>query len=625
VKEYKGSFFIYSNKSIEMDPVINSLVQSPLVRSMSTVPSKASSFVHGVRDNVPPFSFQKVVVQPWNNPSTTTQDQSHKFRIPQFGTLNRAYLRIKMKNQIPTDTNSLKILESDYDTMHDRAGSDSVVPADASYTTLKQHVRIPWIHPTQMQTKVSEVAPLGGGGSAGIHGSALSDPESLGTLLNVTTKADLASHLVITQPDAFFGKSSNAWNVINILDEMRLTTNGKLIETVYGETIPAEVVKMPAGLRDYYIRGMVGWSRGDFDGKYKDSKSERHPWDPSACHRDAYGRLSTQDVLDGADVQGIMNENQHAEFVVPVTLSSLKMLSKNYQTRFVEDLELEVKMKSIGRGFNEFLTAADLNSHHEVELVLIYHNWHDNIENTIRNSNYKRGVPASVYSTNWVKAATTAPAVSNTLPLSIPLTSRNLVTEMLVVAKSKSCGAGMGVESLKRRKSDYTVALRGEFNYGIELKGSGKTIWSGDSSELCGPDSADYDLTERRLSGGDVAYGGLSRLAFSQTSQGGDVGSTIAAGGNTTFSNNLVTQCGVDYSFGDNMSILRFGFQTTDEFYSGGIALQTISNPTIVITPYKKNYEDWVDKEVEFEVYVKHANLVRIDSDTGAVTRTLDV
>jgi hypothetical protein len=81
------------------------------------------------------------------------------------------------------------------------------------------------------------------------------------------------------------------------------------------------------------------------------------------------------------------------------------------------------------------------------------------------------------------------------------------------------------------------------------------------------------------------------------------------------------------------MAILRFGFQTTDEFYSGGIALQTISNPTIKITPRPlqsviQNHDTtqaWTLHELEFDVYVKHANLVRIDSDTGAVTRTLDV
>jgi len=124
---------------------------------MSTVPSKASSFVHGVRDNVPPFSYQKVVVQAWNNPSTTTQDQSHKFRIPQFGTLNRAYLRIKTVNQVPTDEVSTQIIEADYGTLFSANAADAgVLPTNSNYDIIKNKVRIPWIHSTQKKTPVDK-------------------------------------------------------------------------------------------------------------------------------------------------------------------------------------------------------------------------------------------------------------------------------------------------------------------------------------------------------------------------------------------------------------------------------------------------------------------------------------
>ena len=285
-------------------------------------------------------------------------------------------------------------------------------------------------------------------------------------------------------------------------------------------------------------------------------------------------------------------------------------------------MELEVKTKELARGFNEF-TASDTSKYHDVELVLIYHNWHDNIENTIRNSNYKRGVPASVYSTNWVRAATSFKVGSSVGPYSIPITSRNLVTELVVVAKQLSIGA-IGVnDTMKRKKSDYTSIVK-DLSYKIELTGSGKTIWSANSLELQGPDSADYDLTDRRMAGGDCAFGGrqLSKRFMYQSQEPYD---GLAAGSPATSQRadgRFPTQGGVDYSFGDAMSIMRFGFQTTDEFYSGGIALQTISNPTVKITMLQTG---WDDLELEFNVYVKHANMIRIDSDTGAITRTLDV
>lgn len=615
-----------------MDPVINSLVQSPLVRSMSTVPSKASSFVHGVRDNVPPFSFQKVVVQPWNNPSKTSQDQSHKFRIPQFGTLNRAYLRINMNNQVPTAANT-SLDNADYAAVFDKTGTETAKVAGdtAEYDTVKGKFRIPWAHNVQIEGQaLTDATPFGAGGASVVEYQSLIDPEDGNTLPANSELRRYASHNALVDPSEKAGSMSNAWNVCNILDEIRLTTNGKLIETVYGETIPAEVVKMPAGLREFYQKGMVGYKNGGKDGSRQDPPLYSALWDPTACHRDMFGRYTTASLLLSPDYSEVVLENQHASFIVPVTLSSLKTLSKNYQTRFVEDLELEVKTKDIGRGFNEFTSGVDTSKYHQVELVLIYHNWHDNIENTIRNSNYKRGVPASVYSTNWVRAATTAKVVSDTLPLSIPLTSRNLTTELVVVARAKSLPQSVfPVEALRRRKSDYTIPLGSDFQYSIELTGSGKTIWSSTNKELQGPDSADYDLTDRRIAGGDSAYGGMEgHKAHDATRGSNKLGLLVDHRGATAehrLSGSNVTQCGVDVSFSDNMAIMRFGFQTTDEFYSGGIALQTISNPTIKITPPTMLSYTWTDIELEFDVYVKHANLVRIDSDTGAVSRTLDV
>lgn len=600
-----------------MDPVINSLVQSPFVRSMSTVPSKATSFVHGVRDNVPPFSYQKVVVKPWNNISKTSQEQSHKFRIPQYGTLNRAYLRIKTINYNPTATN---LVEADYVSDLFSGLTNDAVVNDAAYSTIKGKMRLPWTHVEQTRIAPNKSAPFGGGGAGTVLPDSLANEQGTNNLGGAARY--VPADLEVVNAGMMLGKSSNAWNVVNILDEIRLTTNGKTIETLYGETIPAEVVKMPEQLRDWYIKGMVGYSNGSSTGAPKATPDYLTPWDPSACHRDVYGRLSVQEFAQIEDDQVAMMENQHAAFYVPLTLSSLKSLYKNYQTRFVEDLELEVKTKELGRGFNLTTSNSSTDKYHDVELVLIYHNWHDNIENTIRNSNYKRGVPASVYSTNWVRAATSFKVGSGVGPYAIPLTSRNLVTEILVVAKLPSIGDVGGFDSLKKLKSDYTSLIK-DLTYKIELTGSGKTIWSSTNLELQGPDTSDYDLTDRKLSGGDAAFSGAfgDRRARYQSVEQVD-GNYISGATALKSSPYRTNQCGVDYSFGDAMSVMRFGFQTTDEFYSGGIALQTISNPTVNITMFST---DWDKQELEFNVYVKHANLVRIDSDTGAITRTLDV
>jgi hypothetical protein len=74
-----------------MDLTVNSQVQSPLVRTLSTIPSKASSFTYNIADNIPPISFTRVEV---SASSGTKFGDSFQFRVPQYGYLQECYLKI---------------------------------------------------------------------------------------------------------------------------------------------------------------------------------------------------------------------------------------------------------------------------------------------------------------------------------------------------------------------------------------------------------------------------------------------------------------------------------------------------------------------------------------------------
>lgn len=613
-----------------MDPVINSQTQSPLVRTLSTVPSQAKSFTHGLKDNVPPMSYTKDEVLPWNNISKTNQTQSHKFRVKQHGTWNKAYLKIEMHNN---EAVVERIDESDYPATIFTTTTDAVNTDDSAYGPLNGKVRFPWAHDCQLTRGARRNAVFGGGGGSIVNTSSFINPSTGDPDALTTALSHRSADVIQYRPDNVAGRSSNGWNVVNILDEIRLTSNGKLIETVYGETIPAEVVKMPEQEREFYTKGMLGWRAGASDGLFSTDCAVLNvqPWDPSACHRDSYGRLSTGQLNNSLKIgtlsahaprQNVIASNQHATFLVPVPFSTLKNLTKNFQTRFVQDLEVEVKMKSIGRGFNLYNTNNSDTQYHKVTLVNIYHNWHDNIENSIRNANYKKGVPASVYATNWVRASSAKPSLNTAAYFDIPLNTRNLVTEILMVAKQYKTGS-LVLPSIDL-KSDYTLLGDTCLGATYEFLGSGKCIQKSTSTELQGPDSCEYDLMVRQSAGG-VAYGG-SRLSTRTSSFIPQTLDFDAYAGVLTAmylrpSGNQVTQAGVDYSFGDNMAVMRFGFQTNDEYYTGGVALQTISNPTIRV----HHPSGWIDKDIEIVVYVKHGNMIRIDSDTGSITRTLDV
>lgn len=75
-----------------MDVVINSLIQSPLVRTLSATQGKSSSFTHHLKDNVPPVSFTKIALTP-DGGATGTYNRNYKFKIPQYGYLRSFVLK----------------------------------------------------------------------------------------------------------------------------------------------------------------------------------------------------------------------------------------------------------------------------------------------------------------------------------------------------------------------------------------------------------------------------------------------------------------------------------------------------------------------------------------------------
>jgi len=67
-----------------MDVVVNAAIQSPLVRTLAATKGKGDSFVHRIKDNVPPVSFGKVELVP-NGGAVGTYNRNYQFKIPQYG------------------------------------------------------------------------------------------------------------------------------------------------------------------------------------------------------------------------------------------------------------------------------------------------------------------------------------------------------------------------------------------------------------------------------------------------------------------------------------------------------------------------------------------------------------
>ena len=78
-----------------MDPVINSQLQSPLARNLNHIATDSTAFTYHVEQNAPPMSLHKTYVNAQS--SRSGFDQTYSFRLPQYGYLARATLKLSYK------------------------------------------------------------------------------------------------------------------------------------------------------------------------------------------------------------------------------------------------------------------------------------------------------------------------------------------------------------------------------------------------------------------------------------------------------------------------------------------------------------------------------------------------
>lgn len=567
---------------------MNSLVQSPLVRSLNTVPSRMSSFAHGVKDNVPPFSMTRVVVDPppsnvvqrfdlasFSVPNTTllTGTTSVRYDIPMYGLLDRAYLLLRVIGQVVSGEH-YPINQARYTTATDAfiGGSTSA----ATRTAYKSRV-------------LEQVA------------------------------------------------RSTSLNFADVIESVELRGNTKPIETLYPGSIASEVQKMPSSIREFYYRSLAGYAAADNAtiGKFKTL------WDPASgvytiAHEGA-GALAKVAYVDGESKAHL----PFVDFLIPLPFSCLKQLKDNYQTRFVEPLHVAVNLKPMPHVHTSVnAIQAGASAGYCMSLVCNFHNFHDVIENSIRDQNYKRGFPASIYGYNFNRSFN--PIGQTDSKRTLALTGKELVDECIVMIKRKvpvgavdayqamsysppviaSVNAGSNKDQIPVSLSETPVSFH------FRLLGSGRELWSGWDFEITGPHAQDFELADGHAYGEDLAQLQYipSLIAPSQSSQLSYVTQTDANGTALVIGEKL--RLGkVLLGFSHAMFPIKFGMQANQNFYTGGLALQTISNPTLEVTAYKNGSpvesgdEFWVKYDVE--LILRHSQMIRIDSDTGIITTTL--
>ena len=410
------------------DPIINSQVQSPLVRTLVSVPSKSTSFTHGIADNVPPFSREKIEFESRNSDTETV----HKFRIPENGFLARMYLKV--------------IIDKDDN----------------------------------------------GSGTANV----------------------------------------NKWLASSFVQEVTLQSHNKILQRIYPEQQTMELQRRDVACKEAYNTGMTGYI----------SSTEGKP----NTNTPSVATLAAEEVFT---------------CLIPLMWSSMEGPFTNYQTKFVEDLEVWVTRYSNAQ-INPLVTTGAVDSI-KLKLVCLYHTFHDNVENAIRNKNYKKGVPASILQSDIVEETDVGTLGTS---MNVKLRSNHLIYAIYVRAESGG-----------KTNSDPSGNVAGNQLVPIEasFKGSGRTLWTTDGVE------ASFDTSPYPLATTPLCVRGQYD------------------------------------AFTDSMFCIDFSMNGDAVINTGSVALQSIADPTLSLT--------FATAPTRCKVYVVYRNLVRIDSDTGVLTRTMDV
>ena len=467
-----------------MDTAIQSQIQSPLVRTLQSIPTNSANFVHGIPDNTPPFSKQTVNVEAYQGAGVNLSGV-FRFKIPQRGHMNALLLKYRMIGNKSFDDKTLTHL------------------VDSPFT---------------------------------------------------------------------FG---------NGIEKIELRAKTDIIETIYATSLPFEALSMVKGeqMSKSTLQGLSGYRGADI--------ATVGILDPPRYQYPLIG--------DVTNPRSNVGDNVVQDFLIPVPLSSTFYLKDNFQTRLMEDLELHVHMRPSPIQVKAAFLADDaplaqLNKH-ELSLSVDYINFHENVEEVIRNENFKPNIPAVLLQSDRehfrakYESTTTAGTV-DTHTYSVDLNTDALVSDIFISGRvHPESSLYEAYESLDR------------CGISFELRSGGETILSGLKAEFDGIMSRNYTTVTRQYQNE-----GVLPLRYSNAG-----------------------------------THIRLSLNNTDEFFDGGISFQSLQNPKLVIVVKEVDTSLGVDEGAletenlgdkphlfEFDVVLKRKVMLRIDGNTGKISKSLE-
>lgn len=679
-----------------MDVVINSNIQSPLVRTLARTKGKSESFTNKLKDNVPPVSFSKIELAP-DGGSVASYNQTYKFRLPQYGYLRNFILKFSA-TELPISATLMSTINTQYLTLPDSykslvgvertpAGAAAprtqawmwhglVPPGEGKYQRTDEFD--PWASMwyrivggenigTFDGTGAGDTIPAVGGAritpfryrgrdSTSHANSVLYTPYEVENLAREGPIYDIVAGVLqsaavedsgLQYHKVFAGDTRQAgtwdWcsqaNLSKHLgalfpESVTLTTHNRPIQTIYPLETLARIYRMPLDMKKRYL-AMIR---------------------PHITASPGTGSQETAFTTNVRSEESLYGTNRSWSCYFPCLFSFFEDTSMNLDTRFVENLEVDVKIRpradiywsgdisavaapnmTTGRETLNANAAGNIRSMFEsanwrqteevigttftLEALAYYHNFHDTTSQAIRDANYKPNIPANLltyntYAENPVQLAAAVFRGGGTVNIS--LSCNNLVFGITFMVRRRIKSA----QPLQQAFVDHTQTLPIK---SVTLSGSGQQLYKASGQEALLVDSWDHPLSSMKNGQGLTNTTGL-------------------------YADNHASYYAQSKEFSETFFAyyIPFGFSQDMTYNSGALALQTINNPTLTIEMHELdgwvlndenmgqylqpmtnntsgNVANALDNDFEVVVYENFWQMTRIDSNTGSITKSLDL
>lgn len=366
--------------------------------------------------------------------------------------------------------------------------------------------------------------------------------------------------LATTFADVHTGTAST---FVEAVENIELFSKQRFIERLIPEAIVSEMLGRSDKYNQWYQCTYA--DRNPTTGDYQNTFV---PW-PYIADIQHVGGLASYDITEPSTIPRC-----RPHYIIPLPLASFTSIKKNLQTLFVESLSLVVQTKDFGY----FAISG-----YEMELRCEFHSFHPNVETVIRNANYKQGIPATLPWHDWIQFDHRMNPLETKF-IEYSLESDAIISKLLVVPQWK-------------RKNVEVRAMYLTQNLYIVIRSLSEVLFEGSFASLRHRHDLCMDETD--------------------ANQAPDMILDPA------------------YSF---YIPLNFGLRRDQERFTGGLALSSITNPRIQIYPNEHVYRtgdntgpstyqfpsDGDHDAFDVKILGKRHFFLRIDSDTGVITRSIE-